>query len=745
MEYLPPLEFPSSMQDLPPIQDLSKSSDVPAPLPGATSPGPSYPPEHSSRPPSQAPNQGLLHPPNQPPNQLPIQPSNQPTTELLDLDPDHPLNLGPGSYRHPTLEEVPYHPGTQRIPYNAIFDTSYYLNDMLWTAVEVNRHDPHVDAFNIALNTPQIMQDLRLVPEAQRPRHIEMLQSRLEPARTLFNARLADAQEAYRLARFGGQTLEALRKVVHITKSVKEFEAFLKLLEGFPRSKSPPKSWVYTSRKRRSIESNGTAQSHQVKRGNPPPEPLRALTAVGFFDATVADYCRGGWPIVEVKTAQESCRQEWHRLTLVLKARLQESLNMLTHQEKDKWLPGQPAPIVDTLRSMFGNAIVRQQQPENLDSRYEEVMTDTDHLLKAQVLAEYWYHRNCYLYCNGKDKCMPTCWNTHERQVTQSPNRKLKHTLGGFSDVLNISNSAQPPYNVDPSSVKSFSWDSYLESGVTDFATRSLGSAVLTSAQQGLRAVPLMVVCKSPITKSMSELEDFPCVCGDEYGSESMQVWKLTGLDRTIGGNKNTKMAHNTCYSRMREADWIRTRGPQFITNMCRINNHLTTFQRPGESDKPFSQFCRDVLKKVDLDPEFRKAPQVGQRAAVCSIWRQWDLAPRGPPLWMVLMLGPLSLWDNKPGLAPARLTRAMDECICSTDTSWPKSCQNVKPEEWSDSGYLPLVKLPDSPHPKFMKVATTWDPDPQMVPLPNGTQYDKKDRPIIKSPWVYEGSGWGL
>jgi hypothetical protein len=614
--------------------------------------------------------------------------------------------------------------------------------------MEVNRNvldtasHLHVDAFSLALNTGQIMQDLTSMAEADRLRHIELLESRLKPARNLFEEELAAARESYRLHRGDGLTSElgALRKVTHITKSVTEFDDFLKLLEGFPRPAPPPKTWVYTSRKRRSVESQSTAQSRRVKRGYSPAEPLKAISRV---DATITDYCGARRPIADVKTAEQFCRQEWNLLALVLKARLQESLDKLTHQEHLRWLPGQPAPIVDKLRTMVGNTMIRKPQPENLDRRYEEVMHDVDHLLRAQVLAENWYHRGCYLYCNGEDKCIPTCWDTRAWMITTIPDRKVKRGLIGFSDVLNISNAAQPPYNVDPRSVKSFSWDSYMESGVADFATRSLGSAVLTSAQKGLRAVPLMVVCKSPITKSMSEREDFPCVCGDDYGSQTVEIWNRIGLENKINRNTNRRMAQHTCYSRMREADWIRTRGPQFIANMCRINNHLTTSRRSESSQDKFFWFCGEVLHKVDVDPDFRKSTQVVQRAAVCDIWRRWDLNPK--PLPWVWLMGPLSLLHSKPDIAPHQISSAMDECICSTKTVWPEACKNAKPEEWADSGYLPLVKIPDSPHSKFMKVVTTWDPNPEMVPLPEGTKYDKNDRPIIKSPWVYEGKGWGL
>jgi hypothetical protein len=120
----------------------------------------------------------------------------------------------------------------------------------------------------------------------------------------------------------------------------------------------------------------------------------------GFFDTTVTGYCRGGWPLDEVKTVEQSCWLEWNRLTLVWKATLQESVDRLTHQEhlKDKWLPGQPVPIVDTLRSIFGNTVTRRPRPEDQDRRYDEVIEDIDHLMRAQVLAKDWIDRSCYLY-----------------------------------------------------------------------------------------------------------------------------------------------------------------------------------------------------------------------------------------------------------------------------------------------------------------------------------------------------------
>jgi hypothetical protein len=243
----------------------------------------------------------------------------------------------------------------------------------------------------------------------------------------------------------------------------------------------------------------------------------------------------------------------------------------------------------------------------------------------------------------------------------------LKKKLDGFSSSLDISNSAQPPYNVDTQSVKTFSWDSYTEFGVTDFNSRSLGSAVLTSGDQGLGAVPLMIVCNSPITKSMSELEDFPCVCGDEYGSESQQVWKLTGLDHTIGNNRQNDMAQKTCHSRMREADWVRTRGPQFIVNMSRINNHLTYSQQMRSEVMGFFKFCRRVIETVDLILHFKEIAQVEQRATMCGIWL-----------------------NGGHGLVPKHIEQAIHGCICSTNTFWPNSCKKVRPEGWPDSGYVP-------------------------------------------------------
>ena len=174
------------------------------------------------------------------------------------------------------------------------------------------------------------------------------------------------------------------------------------------------------------------------------------------------------------------------------------------------------------------------------------------------------------------------------------------------------------------------SWQHYIKTDAQGYDTGGFG--INPRSSDGPQSIPMLETCKAPTTPFARRVNaEFPCICGDTFGSESKHFWASTHMHEAPLAGRIIR----TCLKAMEHA-LVDVQHPGVFTyNMCQLYFSAIHTDPQKHNDHHFREdqaFCQEIVDTVD---KIRQRNGLGRKDdvinhAVCEI-RSPGKIPQAP------------------------------------------------------------------------------------------------------------------